>query len=458
MVTRTLPTPTVGDLWTALKASAPGDAVLLPPGSYGVVLLNGLNFAAPGVIVSPATPGTVIINNLYLDSCSGLHWTAGLEVLNADQSAWNYGMGLGLNACSNVSVDGWRLHGSVPIALPGFSGGSGLHLRDCAGPIKITNCTLYDWGQGAGLMDSTDVLIQHCAFHDCESDGVDVAGCVRTVIDACTFTSFSPAVGDHPDAIQFWGTTAHPYGTDCVASNNLVRRGHVGGDLMPMQGIFSEYQQNLIIRGNALIGTLDNGISVSTGKTVLVDDNFVQAFSDQGTRIIVRASDSVTVSNNLITEVVTNLPAQPSTGEPGNTNLTIASTQQLINPIVLLADGSLPPTPALDAWLLRHPLAAAAGPTTSVVVPPVVIPPVDLTAQLAAAQAQVATLTTSLAAAQSGVKVDDALVVTLRTQLAAATANLAAANKQVTALSAAHAALMTSLNGVKDLVTRALLL
>jgi nitrous oxidase accessory protein NosD len=329
---------TADALWAALKAAKPGDVVQLASGSYPPVRFDKFVVAAPGVTVRPAPGAKPILGGLAMEDSEGFNFT-GLEIAISDpktQYAANVYGG------QRIKFDHMTFHQAA--GERGARGGVGAFIR-MSSDVTITNSEFYNLGVGVSLMDDTDPVVRNNRFHDLETDGVDISGSVGPVIDANTFTDFYPDPQDHPDGIQFWATKLHPVGKNAVVTNNVIRRGK--GGPMPMQGIFAENQANMTIRGNAMVCTLYNGISVSGTATALIEDNFVQGCPDIGTRIIARdGSTDVTVRNNRITEKVVDLHQSGSTDNvrfnaKGNTTI----------PEAKVGD-----TTAMDAWLaLRAP-------------------------------------------------------------------------------------------------------
>lgn len=450
-------------LWTAVKASAGGDTILLAAGSYGQVTLNSLNVPSPGVTIKPVDGAKVVFNNIEHSGSSGLHYTGAIEVWTQDNTLHNANYGIFMSQCYDISVGpGVKVHGSVK-ANPGPAGGVGIFVRDCGPGIVIFGVELFDLGLGCGLMDVDSPVFQFNTVHDMETDGVDASGCYgKGLIDSNRFRDFYPAPLSHPDAIQCWGTTAHPAGDGMTITNNDIRRGH--GGPMPMQGIFIEHQTNLTIRGNGMVGTLFNGISICSTHGALVEDNFVQGTAEQGTRIITRGgaladvgTDNVVVRNNIAPTIVLLVQAtdRPVTNYSATANDT--SVRVLPAPVA----GGEPDYTDLDAWWSkRGGVPALSVPTPPVVVPtpvpvPVPTPATDptlaLQAQIAALTTQNAGLTSQLATATAGLKTASQQVTTLTDQMAQATASDLAHTNQLQADEALLAAIRTSLRSALGL-------
>jgi parallel beta-helix repeat protein len=209
------------------------------------------------------------------------------------------------------------------------------------GTVTISGSDFTAVGSGIGHLNSSTIAFTNNTFHNLESDGIFGGGSSHVVVSGNQFTEFHPLTGDHPDAVQFWGSITGAPGTDVTITDNVITRG--AGD--PIQGIFIEYTNGLNISGNAMTGTMTNGISLSGSNNAVVEDNLVQGSTDTGARIIVRdGSTNVTVTGNTITEPVVNLQ---QTGSLPNVSFVLSAN-------TTVAQASVGDTSGLEAWLSQH--------------------------------------------------------------------------------------------------------
>lgn len=345
---------TLSALITTLKSAAPGDTITLSPGYYGVLEIDNFKFGSPGVTIKPQTGG-VSCSQLVMGGCSWVN-IAGIECYRQD-GGWD-GV-VYISNCANVSLDSMKIH-SKPVALNAYVN-LAVMIRSCTG-CSITNSELYECTSILDLYESNTCKVQSNYVHDFETDGILCAGSSNNTIGRNRITNAFPTIGDHPDAIQLFATAAFPNPSGNVIGNNVIKQ----GSGLKMQGIFCEDQSNLIITTNAMAGTMYNGISISRCKVALIKNNFVEGFTDMGSRIIIRGtSDSVTVTNNTCTENVVNY-SDP--GEPISTNVLITGTT-LIPPA---APGDYR---AQDAWVATN--IPVVSPPPPVSPPPVSPPPVS---------------------------------------------------------------------------------
>lgn len=410
-------------LYAAVKASAPGDAVSLTCASYGSVALNELTVAPPGVTIRPAAGVSPTFNNIEHTNSAGLHYAGGIAVFIADPTQHNANYGVYACGCRDISLEGLTIHGAVA-AKQGPAQGVGVFFRNCAGGMRVSDCEIYDLGVGVSNMDCAGVTITGCDFHDLTTDGIDNAGATRAAIEANSFHDFYPAPGAHPDAIQFWGTPANPQGKDAVVRNNRIWRGAghaVNADgsaspaLLPMQGIFAEDQANMTIAGNAMVGTMFNGISVSSTAGALIEGNFVQGAADMGSRIIARGGSSdVTVRGNTLSDPVVNLR---QAGEAANLRFTLGDNASVA--AATIGPDGVPDRAPLDAWTAARDGQATPAPTDpkDLQIAALTLRATQAEAALAAEQAKAAEMLTKLSDASRALAADEARITAAQTAL-----------------------------------------
>jgi parallel beta-helix repeat protein len=317
-------------LLAALQTAHGGDTILLAPGSYGAISLYNVHTDGVVTIQSADSAHLAVASSLTLNNSSGLAFS-GLDVALADA-----GNAVTVMSSSNITLSGLKVHGTT-----GVDQGLGAMVRDSTG-VTISGSDFTQIGSGIGHLNSNTIAFSNNTFHDLQTDGVFGGGSSHVVIAGNHFTDFHPQLGDHPDAIQFWGATSGAPGTDVTITDNVITRG--AGD--PIQGIFIEYTQGITISGNAMTGTMYNGISLSASGNAVVENNFVQGATDMGSRIIVRdGSTNVTVAGNAISEAVINLQ---QAGEPYNVNFVLGAN-------TAIATANVGDSSGLTTWVSQHP-------------------------------------------------------------------------------------------------------
>jgi hypothetical protein len=328
-------TDTAG-LLSALWSAHPGDTIELAPGVYNPLRVDNLQINGTVTITSADPSHPAVLNGVTLYSDSGLAFDHLNVAVNGDV------YGVVVNGSSNLSFSSLAIHGTSAVDQ-----GAGMTISNSSA-ISVTGSDLSHLGSGIGHSNDAGVTISNNTFHDLENDGVYGAGSTNVVISGNHFQDFHPQAADHPDAIQLWGNAS-----GVTITNNVIER----GDGAVLQGIFIEDSSNLVITGNAMVGTMFNGISLISANQALIEDNFVEGFSDMESRIITRASTDVTVSGNSAEVIINGPEANPGYVDGGNT---------------LIGPAALNDLSAIDAWLIQNAQApivvgSAGDPTGGVV-------------------------------------------------------------------------------------------
>jgi hypothetical protein len=339
-------TPT-SDYWSAIYRASDGDVIVFAPGRY-----DALAFYMPAPHQIPIRleggPG-VLATHISLDGVVG--WT--IEGFTFDHVYTN-------NAAVTVGNSRDVIFNHVHIArADGWKGGTGFKTNTTQ-HVTLENSEIDHEGTGGGGNDDKNLTFRHNRIHDIANDGIIVCGAHTLIIDDNDFANFFPEIDAHPDVIQ-WCSTPTNQSQFVTITNNRYERGAGGIS----QGITGEYGSNIVIRGNAMLGTMYAGYVVCGVTNGLVDTNFLQSFPDMGSSMSVRCgSHTVSFKNNtapLITDYV----------EPdGTANTDVQITGTI--PIGVAAQGD---NSAYLAWIAQH----QGGP------PP--RPPVDELARLKAENA-----------------------------------------------------------------------
>ncbi|MDB5463256.1 MAG: hypothetical protein JWP23_1645 [Phenylobacterium sp.] len=309
--------------WAKIQAARPGDVIVLGDGDYGTLDLNGKSFAEPGIRIEAKPGAKAVFNSLSFQGSEGI------EVRGMEVAVPSNAYGVNVQHSSRIRLSGLNIH-ALGAELPNAA-----MLRD-SHDLSLTDSDIHEVGTGVNFLESNHVKISGNRFTNVQSDAIRGAGSYIEVVGN-SGSSFRPAEGDHPDFIQFWGSSTG-VATGNVIKDNVFERG--AGAVV--QGIFIENNENIAITGNAMAGTMYNGISLSGIKGALIADNFVQGYTDMGTRIIVRgASADVTIRDN-VAESIVNLESEgqnPRYKEVHNTSIRPAKPGD---------------TAAMKAWIAQH--------------------------------------------------------------------------------------------------------
>lgn len=263
-------------LTSALRSAQAGDTVYLASGTYSATTLLGFNFGGEGVkVVSADASNPAELLGLKVTQSSGMTFKG--VVLKDVDATTDYDFQV--KDSSRIVFDNVKLVGQAGDA--GYT--SNPFMIRSSTDITVRNSDVSHVRYGINMLNNSGVTIANNNFQDIRTDGVRGGGNSNILITGNKFTDFKPAVGDHPDAIQFWTTNQTTISSNITITNNVVTRGNGA----PMQGIFMRDESttlpytNVVISGNVVLGGLYNGIAVSNASGLKITNNIVAGYSDQ---------------------------------------------------------------------------------------------------------------------------------------------------------------------------------
>lgn len=289
--------------YAQVQAAHAGDVVQLQSGTYKLDLLNLKK--AGEVVVMPAPGANVIATEINLDGSAFLT-IRGVNVVMTPKTQY----GLEVQGGQNITLDGLKVRGSDCNKLNGL--GAWFRGLPKGSNVVLKNSKFSCLGSGIGAYTSDGLTIEGNDLQNLQTDGMILTGSTNIVVRNNTGGNFHTAGGGHPDFIQFAnnpdGSSAH-----VTITGNHFDRG--SGD--QVQGIFIEDGSDFTIVGNVLLGTMYNGLSLARTKGAVIANNFLQAYPDMTTWIMVRQeADNVAITNNAAPSVVVGV-----SGEPRPTNV-----------------------------------------------------------------------------------------------------------------------------------------
>jgi parallel beta-helix repeat protein len=277
-------------LMAAISAATPGETISLAAGAYGPLVIYNRKVAAPGFTIEAQPGAKATFASIETGDVEGVTFR-GLDV---DVQTASTGVYIGKSTAVRIE--------RLDIHAPTGKAPNAMFLR-FAHDVTVADNTIHNVGMGINFLDSDHLKILRNSFTDLQVDAIRGAASYVDVIGNHA-TSFHPQNGDHPDFIQFWKGESGP-STNNVIKDNVYERGQGA----VVQGIFLEDSKDVEISGNALLGTMYNGISMSRSQSIMVENNFVQGYQDMETRIITRGtSTDVTIRNN-VSQVIINYSA-----------------------------------------------------------------------------------------------------------------------------------------------------
>lgn len=288
-------------LTAALANAKGGETFVLAAGDYGDLTLYAQNFASNITIKSASSGNPAHFNTVSVLSSSNIT-LQGLDIGHAlSSSEQDYSPMARVSDASNIVFNGVTVHGSLDND-PG-NDGRGIQVANSSG-ITVTNSEFTQLSTGIVFNGSSNITVKNNNVHGMRSDGMDFASTSQVLIDGNSFRDFSPAEGDHPDAIQFWNKTGSSSVRDVTIINNVVLAGTSSGS----QGIFMSDNggyayKNVLIQNNLIFtGGQWNGILVAGADGVKVIGNTVLSPSNDSLMAWIRMDD---ITNGLVQNNVT---------------------------------------------------------------------------------------------------------------------------------------------------------
>jgi hypothetical protein len=437
--------PTLANVQVQFDGSL-GPYVDPPVGKPGSNLANGIWLPGPtyaGPVTICPKPGPM--PQIACIELNGKVTMTGFDIAMAPTTQY----GIKVNT-SGITINGNKVHQGDNKTIEGTA----VFIRNVQ-DITVVGNEICFVGDGVDSLDCQNIVVDRNNFHDISSNGTFHASFKGLKVRKNTFTDFRlQPDSSHPDAIQWASTGDTGRSSDLEVSGNVITRGT--GD--PVQGPFGESVDNALVYGNALFGTMLNGISFSDSSNVEIEDNFGQGLPDMGIRIIIRGgSKDVVVKNNVFgawgdyTE-----PAEGGNPALPNVNVVIDDSNKIIANATSPTDLG-----AMQAWLTQHgsdvPIPVP-GPAPPVSPPAPPAPPPPVSPPPPAPPPPVNPLQATVDAQAAQIATDKVTITGLQAQIAAlpTAATVASLNASIASLKAQLAAAQTSASTsqVKSLQTQ----
>lgn len=295
-------------LTTALATAKSGDSILVASGVYAGINLKNINPLGNVLITSADLQHQAVFQDMVVNHSKNLTFS---------NLSFQFPGGVGATispfqvlSSTNIRLDHLTFSGP---ALGDAAVASGLLIRWSDG-VSVANSEFSNFKHGIEILDNTHLSITHNSFHNLRTDGIRGGADSNVLIAQNSFSDFHPAVGDHPDAIQFWTSNTLASAHDITITGNSIIRGSGA----PVQGIFLADQvgnlpyANIAINNNIVAGGMYNGIYVTGASGVDISKNIVVAFPDMKSWIRADSVTNIVVSSNLATQYVLPTPGCPA--------------------------------------------------------------------------------------------------------------------------------------------------
>lgn len=260
-------------LGAAIARAAPGDRILLAPGSYGDLIIGPRRGAIAIEAADASTPP--VFRSIFLRDADGVTLRNLAVVYGAAANPLS-DRAVEVRRCVDIRLEGLRI-ASAENGAPGDDA-NGLIIRESR-RVTVASARMTDLFRGAAVYDSDHVTIAGASFTRIGSDGVVARGTRDLTVENNSFTDFTPAdpVKWHPDAIQLWSRGAARANERIVIRNNVISRGEGG----PTQGIFIKTPEiasrDIFIDGNRIEQSMGQGIFVQNADGVTIRNNTLVA-------------------------------------------------------------------------------------------------------------------------------------------------------------------------------------
>jgi Ca2+-binding RTX toxin-like protein len=285
----TIEVSTAAQLTAALSVAKGGDVIRLASGHYGDVAISGRAFASDVTITSKDPANAATFNSLTVKSSANIDFV-GIDVLfKPTMTTVSFTSAVMIDGSKGIEFTDGTVKGGLAINgvaetstvrdatgnVIGHPAGRGFTVQNSS-DVSITQTDLSAFDRGIVLVNSRDVTIAGNDIHHLRRSGI-VGAADNLTIEDNQMSSSSPwrwgqTNGDHADFIALW--------TDKTAVSNVVIRNNIleQGDGLPILGMWltgtaAAPFKNVVIDGNAVLGTDHQGIMLTWVMSGAVTDN-----------------------------------------------------------------------------------------------------------------------------------------------------------------------------------------
>jgi nitrous oxidase accessory protein NosD len=220
-------------LKSAISASLPGDIILLAEANYGRISISGLTRTGASVVLMPDGSAKPVASEIAISSSSGFT-VIGVKVTGTRHPL------VAVSSSSDISLGGLNIQGITANQDPWDDSNSGLWIR-FSQRVSVSNSRISDVRTGMFSQRSTGVVIADNTI-EYVREGLNVAATDQLLLRRNRFQNIMPnyALGEHPDAVQFWTNNETVGVTNAVILDNYLM---LSGP-RAVQGFFIEDGQN----------------------------------------------------------------------------------------------------------------------------------------------------------------------------------------------------------------------
>ncbi len=297
-------TATPGTFAAVRAAADAGTIIYLQTGAYGDITINGLNKAAPGIIIRPGVGQSPVIGSLSIFNSSGI-WFDNFTGANKIYST-TAKYGVWVRTCARVYFTDCEVKGEVVAAIGLNNMWQGFLMTDGT-DYGVSRCLVHDCRIGIGVGRITGWTCEDNEVYRNSSDIIRHTAVINGSIQRNQGFDNYRVGTSHNDFIQFYVTSGPSQ--NLVIKDNIFRRGNG----YACQGIFMRGSAtapylNVTIERNGMCGAHQyNGIALGFANGCSIIDNFVQAFAT-GEHTMTRISINDCTGVSLIAGNITSNP------------------------------------------------------------------------------------------------------------------------------------------------------
>jgi parallel beta-helix repeat protein len=273
---------------SALSSAKGGDTIILKNGHYGSIRL--VQDYASNVTIKSEKPHGATISNLEVFGASNLTF----DGINFS-SGGDGGLGRGIISIERQSEKIQILNSKIFGSVDGsYRGHNGVYVRD-SNKIVIEGNDIHDVNSGIVVFNSSGSSIDGNKIDYIGQDAMKFAGLRSSSVTDNTYSGHHyPLAGEHPDFIQFQGSSS-----DVHVEGNVF----LANTISWVQGIFMNngVYTNITIENNIVYNGMVHGVTVGAGSGIVVRNNTLLNTPGEGhsaTQIMVPAGS--VVENNIV--------------------------------------------------------------------------------------------------------------------------------------------------------------
>jgi PKD repeat protein len=281
-------------LLSALKTVADGGEIILRSGDYGRLDLNRLKFgyrefAQNVTIRSEDSEDQASFSGLFLKNMKNLTFADVVVDYKASAGAALWVRSTLIEDSKNITFKGVTFDGDLATGRNAIENGHGTGiglLTTRVEGLTVQDSEFFNWHRAIVIGGGVNFVIRGNDIHSIRSDGINVGGAKRVLIENNHIHDFDIAEGstDHPDMIQFMNTSGAARPEGIVIRGNLLDSGDGGAT------------QSIFMRNEAV----DRGLVGTAGyyRDVTIVDNVIRNAHAHG--ITLGQADGATIANNTV--------------------------------------------------------------------------------------------------------------------------------------------------------------